>query len=42
MWALFKGSIEELDFRDAVPIHGYVKWIELVSLPEGVRALEKW
>lgn len=42
VWALFKGSIEELDFRDMVPIHGYVKWIELVSLPEGVRALEKW
>lgn len=42
MWALFKGSIEELDFRDAVPITGYVRWIELVSLPEGVRQVEKW
>lgn len=42
MKVIFGGRIEELNFRGAVPIHGYVKCIELVSLPEGVRALEKW
>ena len=42
MKVLVGGSIEELDFGGMVNITGYVKWIELVSLPEGVRVVEKW
>lgn len=42
MKVLFGGIIEEFDFGGMVNIAGYVKWIELVSLPEGIRVLEKW
>ena len=34
-------QIEDLDFRDLVPIHGYVPYFELIKLPVG-RQLEKW
>ena len=42
MEVLFGGSIEELYFGGMSNIAGYVSEIELISLPEGVRELEKW
>ena len=35
------GQVEDLDFRDLVPLHGYVPYFELIKLPVG-RQLEKW
>ena len=42
MKVLFGGIIEELDFGGMVNITGYVNCFELVSLPEGIRVVEKW
>ena len=40
--ALFGGSLVVLDFTGLASLTGHVRWFELVSLPEGVRAVEKW
>ena len=39
--ALFGGSLVVLDFTGLASLTGHVGYFELVSLPEGVRAVEK-
>jgi len=40
--ALFGGSLVVLDFTGLASLTGHVGYFELVSLPEGVCAVEKW